>query len=83
MIPLDKYYPKVQETQSAEKVFYNSVFDNCFKNGKMSIRTAVNCAIAEVWTTAKKYQDEQNKMCLIASMSYLGCQIYSEVGELQ
>jgi enolase len=83
MISYDKYYPKLQETQSAQKFFYNSVFDKCYKNGKMSIRTAVNDAIAEVWTEAKKYQDKQNKMCLIASLSYLGCQICSEVGETQ
>lgn len=83
MISHDKYYPKVQETQSAEKVFYNSIFNNYLKNGKMSIRTAVNCAIAEVWTEAKKYQDFKNDTCLISSLSFLGCPICPEVGDVQ
>lgn len=77
MIPWDKFYPTMLEVKLAQEYFMKSIAEHYedVRDGSMSIETAFSCALAEVWTEAKKYQDKKNKALTQQSISDLRKQL--------
>lgn len=64
MIPWDRFYPTIFEVKLAQEYFMKAISEyyEDIKDGSMSVETAISCALAEVWTEGKKYQDKKNKL---------------------
>lgn len=63
MIDWDEYYPTVYEVNLAGKIFKNAINEimQDVLDGSMSKSTAIDIAVSEVWTSAKKWQDNNRK----------------------
>ena len=64
MMPWDRFYPTMLEVKLAQEYFMKSISENynSVNDGSMSVETAISCALAEVWTEGKKYQDKKTKL---------------------